>query len=827
MRFQCSHCKIVLDIEDCEYGELVACGHCNAAVAVPLSPTGPGALLGDFLIVRELGQGGMGKVYLAHQVSLDRDVALKVLSADFARDANFIQFFINEARMAAALNHPNIVQAYAVNSDAEHYYFAMELIEGNTMKQVLQNSGRLVHEKVLSITTDIVAALAYAWQEKKLVHRDIKPDNIMLTYDGRTKLADMGLARKITETHDDGSSELYGTPQYIAPELILGAPGDLRSDIYSLGATLYHALSGGYPFQSADLNEMAMQHLCLPLQPLRERMPDVPAPLARMVEIMMAKRPQHRYQDYEQLQADLARVSKGQMPLHALPEDAQVPVDMTSEDPLNLAPPGDSSSPAALGAASEDLSSSATRTASSTGGLKLGQKSSKISLGGGKGAASATGKPGLILGGKSGETRISLPGTAAGSESESADLPAGGARKGRLGLVIGLVGLLLLGAVFAAWFFLKSDSESRADDSHPDGQLASVPGSSLLSGVLAKIQAGATEPEIMADLSRLSYEVEAGSADYDALLKLAGPYLEPRLQSARAEQLTEIQAGWTRRMEEFKEQQLQEEEAARLLAERKRQEAEAAREQQQREKAAQRRAEELEATKQQIRDTVVQCATGLDFSGARVPFAVLSQSSQEEERDWANQWLQCIDNAESLFLSLKNSKSKIAGVSLKINNEKGIPEEWKISTISYNTVRLRLVKAAHRRQSGKGKEEEEQEKSYELDQIAEARNNFIPLVQEALRVDGRSGEFDNLYGSFLLVRGEQAARQHLEAAMASESLLAELPLLTSSYVKAQVERLKTRTAANARQYERYLKKTFPDEFAPYEEEVKDIIKALP
>ncbi|NLF94427.1 MAG: protein kinase, partial [Oligosphaeraceae bacterium] len=807
-------------------GELVACGYCNAAVAVPLSPTAAGALLGDFLIVKEIGSGGMGKVYLAHQISLDRDVALKVLSANFARDAVFIQNFINEARMAAALNHPNIVQAYAVNADAEHYYFAMELIEGNTMKQVLQNSGRLVHEKVLSIATDIIAALAYAWQEKKLIHRDIKPDNIMLTYDGRTKLADMGLARKITGTGEDGSAELYGTPQYVAPELILGAAGDLRSDIYSLGATLYHALSGGYPFQTTDLNEMALKHLCEPLLPLRERVPDVPAPLARLVEVMMAKRPQHRYQNYEQLQADLARVGKGQMPLLVLPDGAQQPVDMESDDPMGLGGQ-EPAAPVPPGQAGPAEPEAQGRTAS--GGIKLGQKGGKISLGG-KGGSSSTGKAPLVLEAKGEAEKTALPEEEpeSGSADSLASLehpPAGpGAKK--VVLLIGVLAVLLLvaGGV-AAWFFLGRDDGAAAAPDNAAGESPAAAADSRLAGLQAKIQAAAPEPEIMAELLRLAYEVEAGTPDYDALLKLAGPYLEPVLQSARAVQMSEIQSGWSRRIEAFKEQKQREEEEAKVVAEQARKEAEAAREQKQREEEARKLAEEFELAKQQIRDKVVQCATQLDFSGARVPFAVMSQSSNEEEKDWAMLWLSYIDQAEALFLSLKNSKDKVAGVSFRIRNEKNISQEWKVSTISYNTVRLKLVKSGHERR-GKGQEEEEQEKSYELDQMAEGGNNFVLLVQEALKADGRESEFDNLYGSFLLVRGEQIAHKHLEAAMASERILSELPLLRSSYVKTQVERLKIRPKARALQYARYLKKNYPDEFAPYEEEAKTIIEGL-
>ncbi|NLF60016.1 MAG: serine/threonine protein kinase, partial [Lentisphaerae bacterium] len=174
MRFQCSQCQCILDI-DAQPGELVACGQCSSAVTVPPTPTSPGAILGDFAIVREIGVGGMGTVYLARQISLDRDVALKVLLPTFAEDVAFIQSFINEARAAASVNHPHIVQAYAVNSDQGLYYFAMEFVDGPTLKELLDQHGALPVDKVIDIANDIASALDYAWQGKKIIHRDIKP----------------------------------------------------------------------------------------------------------------------------------------------------------------------------------------------------------------------------------------------------------------------------------------------------------------------------------------------------------------------------------------------------------------------------------------------------------------------------------------------------------------------------------------------------------------------------------------------------------------------------------------------------------------------------
>ncbi|MBO7620568.1 MAG: serine/threonine protein kinase, partial [Victivallales bacterium] len=315
MRFQCNHCRALLELDDVQPGEIVQCPTCLSPVAVPESVTSPRALLGDFVIKNLIGNGGMGTVYLAHQITLDRDVALKVLHADFSDDTAFIQNFINEARAAASLNHPNIVQAVAVNCDDGRWYFAMEYINGSTLKQMLAQNGRIPPQQMLGITMEIVSALKYAWKEKQIVHRDIKPDNIMMTADGHAKLADLGLARKITELHEDGSTELFGTPQYLAPELLSCATPNAASDIYSLGATLYHALSGRFPFIADTPEAIANLHVTAPLVPLKEVAPDISEPISNLVDIMMAKSPEDRYQDYDELEKDIQRVVNGEMPL--------------------------------------------------------------------------------------------------------------------------------------------------------------------------------------------------------------------------------------------------------------------------------------------------------------------------------------------------------------------------------------------------------------------------------------------------------------------------------------------------------------------------------
>ncbi len=298
-------------------GTDVQCGHCGVQVTVPTSRVASGAVIGDFIILREIGRGGMGIVYLAHQISLDRPAGLKILAENYANNAEFVVGFIKEARAAAKLNHPNIVQAYAVGEDEGIFYFAMEYIDGETMKNVLKRDHVIPIDQAISIIQQISEALDYAWKEQKLIHRDIKPDNIMLTSNGRAKLADLGLAKVAGEIDDSEDDEVMGTPQYISPEHLTGAPMDSRSDIYSLGATFYHFITGRFPYEGSTASEIAQQHLFGTLVPPDKINPDIPEALSRIVVKMMAKDPALRYQDAAELADDLRLVRRGQDPLSA------------------------------------------------------------------------------------------------------------------------------------------------------------------------------------------------------------------------------------------------------------------------------------------------------------------------------------------------------------------------------------------------------------------------------------------------------------------------------------------------------------------------------
>jgi serine/threonine-protein kinase len=265
-----------------------------------------GKKLKDFYVLRRLGRGAMAEVYLAQQLSLGRQVALKVLNAELARDPNYVRRFHHEARAAAALVHAGIVQIYEVGQEDSVHFIAQEYVAGRNLGEIIRSHGSLAPPLVLDILRQVAGALTKA-ASQGIVHRDIKPENIMLAGSGEVKVADFGLAR----VQGDGGANLtqvgvtMGTPLYMSPEQIEGREIDSRSDIYSLGVTAYHMLSGGPPFGGDSPLAVAVQHLQQPAPPLVVRQPNVPPQFAGVVERMMAKKPDDRFRDPAALLEDL------------------------------------------------------------------------------------------------------------------------------------------------------------------------------------------------------------------------------------------------------------------------------------------------------------------------------------------------------------------------------------------------------------------------------------------------------------------------------------------------------------------------------------------
>jgi serine/threonine-protein kinase len=254
--------------------------------------------LGDFHLLRRLGRGGMGDVYLAEQDSLKRQVALKVLRPSLAGDTNYVQRFQQEARAAARLVHANIVQIYEVGVNGGVHYIAQEYVPGGNLRQLLARQGKPFEVAMLvPIFRQVLSALHKAG-ELGIVHRDIKPENIMLTPAGEVKVADFGLARisgdgEALQLTQQGMT--MGSPLYMSPEQAEGQAVDPRSDLYSLGATMFHMLAGRPPFEGNNALAVAVQHVKSPPPDLKALRPDVPPPLCLLVQKLLAKKPSDRF----------------------------------------------------------------------------------------------------------------------------------------------------------------------------------------------------------------------------------------------------------------------------------------------------------------------------------------------------------------------------------------------------------------------------------------------------------------------------------------------------------------------------------------------------
>ena len=272
-----------------------------------------------YKILGKLGSGAMAIVYKAKQLSLNRTVAIKVLPKRFSENPEYVERFYREGRVAAKLSHNNIVQAYDVGEAGGYHYFVMEYVEGKTLYDDLAAGKIFSEQEALDIVIQVAEALAHA-HERGLIHRDVKPKNIMITPEGVAKLADMGLARETTDVElaKSEAGKAYGTPYYISPEQIQGKVDiDGRADIYGLGATFYHMVTGRVPFMADDPTEVMKKHLREPLIPPDHINTALSAGVSEVIETMMAKRRQERYQNARELLEDLRAVAAGQPPLRA------------------------------------------------------------------------------------------------------------------------------------------------------------------------------------------------------------------------------------------------------------------------------------------------------------------------------------------------------------------------------------------------------------------------------------------------------------------------------------------------------------------------------
>lgn len=272
-----------------------------------------------YKVLGKLGSGAMAVVYKAKQLSLDRTVAVKVLPKKFVQKSDYVERFYKEGRLAAKLNHNNIVQAIDVGEVGGLYYFVMEYVEGKTLYDDLAKGKVFSEKEALDVIIQVANALAHA-HSQGLIHRDVKPKNIMINKDNVVKLADMGLARETSDAQAASREQgkAFGTPYYIAPEQIRGEVDiDGRADLYSLGGTLYHMVTGRVPFEATAPAEVMKKHLKEPLTPPDHINTALSAGISEVIEVMMAKDKKDRYSNMEEALVDLQAVRDGRPPLIA------------------------------------------------------------------------------------------------------------------------------------------------------------------------------------------------------------------------------------------------------------------------------------------------------------------------------------------------------------------------------------------------------------------------------------------------------------------------------------------------------------------------------
>ncbi len=294
---------------------------------------------GRYVVERLLGSGGMAQVYLAHDEVLDRHVALKILGDQYAEDEEFVERFKREARSAASLSHPNIVSVYDQGrSEDGAYYIAMEYVPGGTLKERIRREGALTPGAAVGVALQVTDALSEA-HERGVIHRDVKPQNVLVTEKGDVKVADFGIARAAASASSGATATgvVLGTADYMSPEQARAEPVGPRSDLYSLGVVLYEMLTGTLPYEAQSPMGVAMKHATEPVRSPREANPSVPEPLAALTTKLLAKDPEDRYASAAALSDDLERARSALSPVAA---DTQKAETVTVPLPPPLPPNG-------------------------------------------------------------------------------------------------------------------------------------------------------------------------------------------------------------------------------------------------------------------------------------------------------------------------------------------------------------------------------------------------------------------------------------------------------------------------------------------------------
>ncbi len=277
-------------------GDTIEIGATRLLYGLRQKAAAKGPQIKGFHILRELGRGGMGMVYLAEQTSLNRQVALKVLDTRRTSDPQFVAKFVAEARAAAKLSHANVVHVFDVDQDAGTYYYTMELMHHGSLETWLKKNGKMPVERALQVIADAASGLAFA-ESLRIVHRDIKPDNLMLDQHGTVKIADLGLAF----TEEDPEEQAAGTPHFMAPEQVLRKTIDHRTDLYALGCTFYRLITGRTPFKGQAVKDILRAQVKDEAEPAHKAEPGVPQEVSAIIQKLMQKEPANRFQSANEL----------------------------------------------------------------------------------------------------------------------------------------------------------------------------------------------------------------------------------------------------------------------------------------------------------------------------------------------------------------------------------------------------------------------------------------------------------------------------------------------------------------------------------------------
>jgi serine/threonine protein kinase len=288
----CKQCGAILDVSDQEPFSEIVCPACETPQVVR-------SRFDHFEISEEIASGGMGTVYRANDVHLNRIVALKLLRREFSEDEEYIQKLETEAKITASVNHPNVVKVFSFGVENNQYYIAMELVDRGSLDDLMGIQQRIAEIQVLDIAIQVAEGLRAAFQAG-LIHRDVKPGNILFANDRTAKIVDFGLAMPLEQARE-AEEEIWGTPYYVAPEKLNHDPEDFRSDIYSLGGTLFHALAGRPPFEAENASLVALKHLKSQVVSLQTFAPDVSEATSYVINRTLAKNPDDRYASYDEL----------------------------------------------------------------------------------------------------------------------------------------------------------------------------------------------------------------------------------------------------------------------------------------------------------------------------------------------------------------------------------------------------------------------------------------------------------------------------------------------------------------------------------------------